>query len=279
MENIKHAVLNSCRRLLRPLVRLLLKSGISWQEFAEVSKQTYVDVALQDYGIKGRPTNLSRVAILTGIGRKDVRRYRDNPVSVPSPRKTSEATHILDGWHHDMRFLDAQGKPLLLFENSDDRSAQPHLHQIPLFSDLYKEYGGDIPQSTLLKELLNTKTLARDTDGRLKVVKRFYMPQLLDEEAVIRSGEVLQDIGDTILHNLTRSLKERSRFEGRAMHRSVSAASVNSFKDFLEQQAMDFLESADDWLDQHQARPDENSVRLGIGLYFIQDDKKAEQQS
>ncbi len=279
METLKHSVLNACRRLLKPLVRLLLKSGISWQEFAEVSKQIYVDVALEDYGIKGRPTNLSRVAILTGINRKDAKRYRDNPVVTPSPRKTSEATQVLDGWHHDTRFLDDQCKPIALFESIDERKAHPNLNHIPVFADLYKEYGGDIPQSALLKELLNTQTLARDSDGRLRVIKRFYMPQQLDEESVIRAGEVLQDIGDTVVHNLTRRVKERSRFEGRATHRNVSATSVNDFKDFLEHQGMDFLESVDDWLDQHQASEKEIGVRMGVGLYFIQGDANKERQS
>ena len=74
---MKFHVLAGCRVLLRPVVRLLLKSGITWKEFAEVAKSVFVEVATREFGIRGRPTNTSRVAILTGINRHDVAKQRE----------------------------------------------------------------------------------------------------------------------------------------------------------------------------------------------------------
>ena len=73
---VKTPTLSASRRLLEPVVRLLLRSGITWKEFAEVAKTAFVQVATDEYGIRGRPTNLARVAILTGINRREVARQR-----------------------------------------------------------------------------------------------------------------------------------------------------------------------------------------------------------
>ena len=63
--------------MFRPIARVMLRAGISWRELSDVLKTTYVEVATEDFGIRGRPTNISRVAILTGLTRKEVRRLRD----------------------------------------------------------------------------------------------------------------------------------------------------------------------------------------------------------
>ena len=68
---------NACHHLLRPVVRMLLRSGITWKDFAELSKGVFVEVAREDYGLRGRPTNSSRVALLTGLSRREVARVRD----------------------------------------------------------------------------------------------------------------------------------------------------------------------------------------------------------
>ena len=70
-------VKQSCRHFLRPIVRFLLRQGILWQDFAELAKETFVEIARAEYGIDGRPTNNSRVAMLTGLSRREVARVRD----------------------------------------------------------------------------------------------------------------------------------------------------------------------------------------------------------
>ena len=72
----RRAVVETCRVLLRPIASLLLKCGMTWREFAEVSKGVFVAVASEDFGLNGRPTNVSRVSILTGVSRKEVARVR-----------------------------------------------------------------------------------------------------------------------------------------------------------------------------------------------------------
>ena len=98
----------ACRLVLRPVVLMLLRIGITWREFCALAKIVYVDTATEEFGIRGRPTNVSRVSLLTGIARKEVRRLRDvlDQAEPPAPQKTSDATRVLSGWFQDPDFQD-----------------------------------------------------------------------------------------------------------------------------------------------------------------------------
>ncbi len=108
------AIILACRLLLRPIASLLLKCGLTWREFSAISKSVFVDVASREYGIKGRPTNISRISILTGINRREVRRQRQSLASDSDselPNKTTDATRLLSGWHQDAEIVDKDGQP------------------------------------------------------------------------------------------------------------------------------------------------------------------------
>ena len=99
----KTAALRAFRLLFRPVARMLLRAGVNWREVAEVGKSTYVEIATEDFGIRGRPTNVSRVAILTGFTRREVRRLRDllDAESPESFSRMNYATRVLSGWWQD----------------------------------------------------------------------------------------------------------------------------------------------------------------------------------
>ena len=75
-------------RILRPLVLILLRHGVSYGTFAELTKWVYVDVALKEFGIPRRKQSTSRVSILTGLSRKEVMRVRR--LSRPTDRESAE---------------------------------------------------------------------------------------------------------------------------------------------------------------------------------------------
>ena len=138
---------------------MLLKHGVMHKEFVELSKEIYVDVARREYGIRGRPTNVSRVVLLTGLGRKEVTRLRDQleQERPPMRRRTTRANKTvspgcLSGWHQDPDYLDDTGKPRVL----------PLEGPAPSYQDLVKRYGGDVPGVTILRELKRTGAIRVD---------------------------------------------------------------------------------------------------------------------
>ncbi|MGE0114186.1 MAG: DUF6502 family protein [Steroidobacteraceae bacterium] len=264
----KQALLIACRRLLRPLARLLIKSGVPWKEFADVSKQAFVEIATDEFGIRGRPTNLARVAILTGINRREVARLRElsGTDEAEEPRYLNAAQRVLSGWYQDADYCVA-GQPLLL----------PAEGAAPSFADLCLRHAGDMPATALLKELKAVAAVAEQADGRLQVLSRVYIPQPIEADSALRAGSVLEDLGNVLVHNLASAGSEPRRFERRAENDAIDPRHLPAFQTFLAREGQGFLERVDDWLTQHQQVDADNTearrIRLGAGLYHIQDFK------
>jgi hypothetical protein len=105
--------------LIKPVVSLMLRCGVTWKDMSELLRLVCVEVATKDYGKHGRPANVSRVAILTDMSRRDVRRARDllqddAGTGLDALQRMSRATQILSGWYRDPKYLDAKGRPRLL---------------------------------------------------------------------------------------------------------------------------------------------------------------------
>ncbi len=263
MESTKKTALAALRLLFRPIARILLKAGVNWKELVEVCKATYVEVATQDFGIRGRPTNVSRVAILTGFSRREVGRLRnllenDQPEAVG---RMNQATRVLTGWYTDESFVDESGGPRALAVSGND----------PSFESLCDRYSGDVPATTMLKELKHVGAVSVDDDGRVRALMRYYMPAHTDPEQMLRSGSVLEDIGQTVAWNLHREEKDPSRFEIRASNTQIPVKAVPAFREFIEQEGQAFFERVDAWLTDHEDEDASNPVRLGLGGYWIEE--------
>jgi Family of unknown function (DUF6502) len=264
-------IVNACRRWLRPIARWLLRSGITWKEFAELSRSVFVVTAHEEFGIRGRRTNVSRVALLTGLSRRDVRRALSEAraPSLPALEEAlNHASRVLTGWHLDAEFLTQDGRPRVLAPEGEHGS----------FSRLLRRYAGDIPTTALVKELIKSGSIERLDDGSYRALRRYYMPRPMDGRAVERSGSVLADLVSTVEHNLSREPDEPSRFEGRAQNRNIDPRHLPSFRAFVEREAQAMLERVDDWLSTHEAPAGATGIRLGIGVYAIHDATSGDSQ-
>jgi hypothetical protein len=261
-------VLAATRQWLNPTIHVLIRSGITWREFAEIAKTVYAEVVIRHFGKRGRPTNISRASVLTGLSRREIRKLRDQLGEEPEamPAYVTKASLVLSAWHLDPQFRDASGKPALL----------PLEGEGATFESLLRRCGaGDVRSTTLLKELLSTGAVRQVEDGRLEPLQRAYIPQTMDENLVKLWGSVLADVGTTYLHNLTREGKVPTRFERAAVNDRVLASTLPEFREFLEQEGQAFLERVDAWLTAHEARrgaeQDQPVLRLGAGVYHLQD--------
>ena len=262
-------VLAAARQWLRPLVHVLIRSGVTWKDFAELARASYVDVATQQFGKRGRPTNVSRTAVLTGLTRREVRKQRARLAasSAAWAGHVTKGSLVLSAWHQDPEFLDASGQPAPLPMEGEGVS----------FTVLLRRCGaGDVRPSTLLKELLAAQAVRQLPDGRLEPLKRSYIPQSMDEQLVLLWGKRMTDLARTSGHNLTCSPNAEARFERAAVNDHVKASALPEFREFLEREGQTFLERVDAWLTEHQARNEgpgntRAAIRLGAGLYHIGD--------
>lgn len=262
----KSTVQQIIRMMLRPVASLVLNCGMTWKEFADLSKSTFVERATEEFGIRGRPTNVSRVSILTGISRKEVKRQRDLlSGQTPAARgKTTDATRVLSAWHNEKPYTDGQGAPLVLAQSGP----------APSFESLCAKYGGDIPATTMLKELLNTGAIERTEDDRLKVLLRYFLPAIHDEEILRFAVARICDLTDTVNNNVFPGKGKTPRFGGAADNDHIPASAIPDFKEFVDDRAQAFLEEIDGWLSKNAVDKDTKDselVRLGVGVFAIED--------
>lgn len=256
------------RQWLKPVAHVLLSCGVTWREFAQLSKTVFVDAASSQFGKRGRLTNVSRTSVLTGLTRREVRRQRALAEVAPEALTgyVTKGCMLLAAWHLDAQFLDKRGKPALLPLEGAGAS----------FESLVRHCGADVPASTLLKELLSADAVSERPDGRLQALKRTYVPFAMDEQLIRLWGTVLADVGTTYVHNLTRKAGHRLRFERQAVSDRVATSATPEFRNFLNREGQAFLERVDAWLTAHEVadkggEPGANTTRLGIGMYQIQD--------
>ena len=260
-------VLAATRQWLKPVIYILIRCGVTWRDFSELARTTFVEVATRQFGKRGRPTNVSRTAVLTGLARRDVRKQRERLEASPEALSgyVTKASLVLTAWHLDSRFVDAKGKPLPL----------PLDGQGATFAALVRHCsGGDVPLSTLLRELRAAGAIHELADGRWEPLTRNYLPHTIDESVIRLWGTGMADVATTYVHNLTRTAKNPARFERAAVNDRIPKSALPEFRKFLDDEGQAFLERLDAWLTAHEAKsdtPDDQIIRLGTGVYHIQD--------
>jgi hypothetical protein len=161
-------------RLLRPLIRVVLRNGVSYQAFSELVKWVFVDVARSDFGIPGRKVTKSRIAVITGLTRREV----DRVVNMEEPReeaiaaRRNRAARVLSGWAEDRDFRTASG-PRDIPIDGDGLT----------FSELVRRYSGNQPTRAVLDEL------ERVGQGNPNLFIGSTDDQITHEELKIREGQ------------------------------------------------------------------------------------------
>jgi len=170
MENNQRQILFAAiSRMMRPLVRILLRNGISFQTFADIAKNQFVEVARSEFAIEGRKQSTSRIAVITGLTRKEVTRIFRLSFSgdQESAERYNRASRVVSGWRRDGDFLDSKGKPAILA-----LSGRTHT-----FQELVKRYSGDMPYRAVLDELVAEGVVRRQGIDRVKLMERAYLPK------------------------------------------------------------------------------------------------------
>ncbi|MGH8648276.1 MAG: DUF6502 family protein, partial [Burkholderiales bacterium] len=120
-SSVKHGRVLSfvVTRVLTPLVRVLLRNGMSFNAFSDIAKRVFVEVGMREFGIPGRKQTASRVSILSGLSRKEVQRLVGDQAQAAGTdvqETYNRAARVIAGWVRDKDFTDAAGNPLELMQ-------------------------------------------------------------------------------------------------------------------------------------------------------------------
>lgn len=150
-------------RLLKPIVRVCVKYGITEETFSQIVRETFVEVVYEDFKIKDKEVSVARVAVLTAMSRKAViqvnKRIANDPTS-DIQASNNLAFKACQGWLTDPEFLTTKNKPRILHRLGDS----------PSFPALVEKHCGDITQGAIRNELLRIGAIERVGDTKLRLL-------------------------------------------------------------------------------------------------------------
>jgi hypothetical protein len=188
-------LISALRRLLRPLVRLLIAKGVGLVALTELLKEAYVDVAANEFPVDGKKQTDSRISLITGVHRKDVKRLRDRPTEkMAAPRSVGLGAQIVARWLGSKTTTDKKGRPLPL-----PRKAGPGQ---PAFDSLVAGVSKDVRPRALLDEWLRLGVAHLDKEGHVNLNRRAFVPEKGFEEKAFYFGRNIHDHLAATAHNL-----------------------------------------------------------------------------
>jgi hypothetical protein len=254
-------------KLLRPLVRILLRNGVSFGTFSDLAKWIFVDVATREFGIEGRKQTTSRVSVITGLSRREVMRVRKlpKPEVSASIERHNRAVRVIAAWRRENDFLDSKGQPAPL----------PLEGTGATFSELVKRFSGNVPPRAVLDELIHANAAERRDDGKIGLLARAYIPSRPDEHILHILGTDVYHLISSIDHNLKPETTE-PLFQRKVSYDNLPDDVLPEFRKHFSPEAQALLESADRWLAGHDrdVRPSvkgKGRSRTGFGIFFFEE--------
>ena len=256
------------RKLLRPLVRLLLRNGVAYADFALLVRQAFVDVAADDFDLPGRKQSVSRISVLTGINRKEVKRLLEEPRDNSDSSENNRAAKVVSGWMRDEDYLSKSGKP--------DKLTWGDTESTKAFESLVKKYSGDMPARSVLDELIRVGAVTLHDNRQVELTATGYVPFSSNEELLRISGESVTDLLNTIDFNLAQK-KDHTRLQLSVAYNDVPANGVDAFRQISQEKSLELLTSMDHFLSQQDRSINkevagEGRYRTGLGIYFFEED-------
>lgn len=265
-DNNQNYLTKAALRILRPLVRILLRNGIAYGNFAELVRKTYVDVAFEVAEEEGRKATISSVSGATGLTRKETKRLREiqSPESSTADQKYNRVVRVISGWHNDEQFKEKSGEPRVLSLSDGTNN----------FSDLVKKYSGDIPTSAMLSVLRDADCVEIQNDT-VKLLVSAYIPGNDPVDKINILGVDTAELLDTIDHNLT-APSEQLRYQRKVSNHNLNLEHLEDFRQLSARKAQKLLEDLDAWLSRHEAAEGSENAYVALGIYYTEQKEEKE---
>jgi hypothetical protein len=172
-------------RLLRPLVRLLIRRGITLPVLINLLREIYVDVARRDLLSDKRAQTDSRISLLTGIHRKELRRQRIAQPEPAEPASLPRSSQIIARWLGGPPWSAPDGNALPLRRSGPEGE--------PSFDALVAAVTRDLRARTVLDEWLSEGVVRIDEQDRVVLNAAAYLPPPSSPEQLHYFGRNLHD--------------------------------------------------------------------------------------
>jgi len=253
-------LLYALRRVLRPIVRLLIRAGVRFDEFADLARGVYVESAIRDGANHfGTPTR-ERIAVLAGVTRHQVDYYIDNEGALPSADPTMAAVllEVLQKWHTDPQYVGPYGIPLELeFEAPSGRNVR----------SLVRMVDSKANPGLILEELIRVGSVIYSGEKHFRAVSRaFMMPESMSPQQIEYFGNALTRLATTLEHNMNPRNTEKRLERFVVADRGLPLEAISAFEEYARAKTAEFLVDLDNWLIPYSSADSTSIERLSTGL-------------
>jgi len=189
----------------------MIARGVLYPDVSRLIKEIYIDVAARDFRLDGKRVTDSRLSLLTGLQRRDIRSLR--AISEIADREEPGGGYlprVLARWQGDAAFCDSSGQPSTLPRIVASEEA--------CFDSLVAAVSRDVHPRTILDELIRLGLVSFDpVSDTVALTANAFLPHR-DEAALLRYfGDNLGDHALAAVVNLM-AAPEAGPFFERAVH-------------------------------------------------------------
>jgi hypothetical protein len=249
--------------ILRPLARLFLEQGLVFPTVEELLKAALVRVASEEFSLRDEPPSDSRISVLSGVHRKDVRRLRESEARTAAlPIALPFASEVVTRWISDPAYHDARGKPKALPRSAPGSE--------PSFDRLVESISTDVRPRVLLDELIRLGVATHTVRGEVELLVYAFVPQKDRKERLFYFGRNIHDHLAACVHNL--GGREPQMLEQSIFSFELSDASVARIAELTRREWKKVISRLVNAIAdcEQRDRLDRNTTRrMNIGLYFF----------
>jgi hypothetical protein len=252
------------RRLLRPLVRLMIRCGVTFPAAADLMRALYIDIATEDLGPRNRTD--SRISLLTGVHRKEIRRQRSLPADEPPPPLVTRNGLLIATWLGAPGYTDDFGAPLPLPRSATDGAS---------FERLVMSVTRDVRPRAVLDDWLSQGIVSVGADDRISLVASAFLPQAGRDEQLFYFSRNLHDhvaaASANVLAPGTAPFLDRSVHYDRLT--PAAAAELEQLGRKVAQRALLEVNRRAMVLAEIDAAPGTPTRRVNFGIYLLAEDE------
>jgi Family of unknown function (DUF6502) len=267
------SLLKAARRLLRPLVRLMMRSGVTFPALADALRRLYVEIAINDVLTDPKARTDSRISLLTGVHRKEIRRLRETPADAEDvPDIVTLASQIVARWVGTAPFIDSEGRPLPLRRTNNDGIGEG-----PSFEQLVASVTSDIRPRAVLDDLTSHGVVIMDAQDRVQLNREAFIPRPGGEEQLFYFARNLHDHVAAAVANIRAA--GTPQFLDRSVHYDrLTASQVETLRGYARAGAMRLLLDVNRLAQElTEADPDANPAqpqRINLGVYLFDEEER-----
>jgi hypothetical protein len=272
-------LIRAVSNLAKPLVRLLLHFQVTFPIFSQMLRQVYVDVADREFGLDDKAPTDSRISLLTGIHRKDVKRLRQGSGgNQQMPEVLSIGTQMIGTWLADPDYLDEAGNPRPLPKSLSKSANKVGVGGKVSFETLVVAVAKqDIRPKVVLDEWLRLG-IVHLHEEKVALNTAAFVPQQGFDEKAFFFGKNLHDHIAAGAHNLLGG--KPPQVDRAVFYNNLSAADISELEKMINGLASDLLvkvnRQAKSLQEASQGKTDA-CYRFNLGAYFWVDNQQSVQ--